>query len=184
MQNLLNFYIGGNWTSPKSSLTMPVLNPATETQVASVAMGNKDDVNDAVAAATTAWETFSKTSKSERLELLRRLKNETEKRLEDLAQAMRIEMGAPISMSREAQADAAVGHLGGFIDALKQLQSKKNTCKWRYCFKRTNWGVRTHHAMELAYKPNCTQSYSCPCHWMYMRAQAFRTYSNLGDDLC
>jgi aldehyde dehydrogenase (NAD+) len=125
MQNLLNFYIGGNWTSPMSSLTMPVLNPATETQVASVAMGNKDDVNDAVAAATTAWETFSKTSKSERLELLRRLKNETEKRLEDLAQAMRIEMGAPISMAREAQADAAVGHLGGFIEALKQLQSKK-----------------------------------------------------------
>ena len=77
IQNLLNFYIGGNWTSPMSALTMPVLNPATETQVASVAMGNKDDVNDAVAAATTAWETFSRTSKSERLELLRRLKNET-----------------------------------------------------------------------------------------------------------
>ena len=27
-------------------------------------------------------------------------------------------MGAPMTMSREAQADAAIGHLQGFIDAL------------------------------------------------------------------
>ena len=64
---------------------MPVFNPATETQVATVAMGNEDDVNRAVAAATTAWETFSKTSKSDRLELLKQLRIETEKRFEDLA---------------------------------------------------------------------------------------------------
>ena len=54
MKNLLKFYIGGNWISPLSPLTMPVLNPATEIEVASVAMGNEDDVNRAVAAANTA----------------------------------------------------------------------------------------------------------------------------------
>ena len=79
MKNLLNFYIGGNWISPISPLTMPVLNPATEIEVASVAMGNEDDVNRAVAAAKHAWESFSKTSKAERLQLLSRLKIETEK---------------------------------------------------------------------------------------------------------
>ena len=125
MKNLLNFYIGGNWTSPSSSKTMPVFNPATETQVATVAMGNEDDVNRAVAAATTAWESFSKTSKSDRLELLKQLRIETEKRFEDLAQAMRIEMGAPISMARGAQADSALGHLDGFTAALERLESKK-----------------------------------------------------------
>ena len=106
-------------------MTMPVFNPATETQVATVAMGNEDDVNLAVAAAASAWEGFSKTSKSDRLELLNQLRIETEKRFEDLAQAMRIEMGAPISMARDAQADAALGHLDSFIAALKGLESKK-----------------------------------------------------------
>ena len=34
-------------------------------------------------------------------------------------------MGAPISMSRAAQADASVGHLHGFIDALKDLEERE-----------------------------------------------------------
>ena len=36
-----------------------------------------------------------------------------------------MEMGAPISMAREAHADAAVGHLQGFIDALEKMQERK-----------------------------------------------------------
>ena len=38
---------------------------------------------------------------------------------------MREEMGAPITMARELQADAAVGHLQGFIDALEGLEARK-----------------------------------------------------------
>jgi aldehyde dehydrogenase (NAD+) len=37
---------------------------------------------------------------------------------------MRMEMGAPITMARDAQADAAVGHLQGFIDALEMLEER------------------------------------------------------------
>jgi len=48
----------------------------------------------------------------------------TERRFEDLAQAMRMEMGAPITMSRGAQADAAIGHLQGFIDALEEHEER------------------------------------------------------------
>jgi aldehyde dehydrogenase (NAD+) len=124
MDNLLKFYIGGQWVPPASDATMPVLNPATEAQIGSVAMGSAADVDNAVAAAKAAFESFSQTSKADRLALLHRLKTVTEKRLEDLAQAMRMEMGAPISMARDAQADAAVGHLQGFIDALETLEER------------------------------------------------------------
>ena len=124
MDNLLKFYIGGQWVPPASDATMPVLNPATEAQIGSVAMGNAADVDKAVAAAKAAFESFSQTSKADRLALLHRLKTVTEKRIEDLAQAMRMEMGAPISMARDAQADAAVGHLQGFIDALETLEER------------------------------------------------------------
>ena len=88
-------------------------------------MGNAADVDRAVAAAKTAFEAFSATSKLVRLDLLHRLKAATERRFEDLAQAMRMEMGAPITMARAAQADAAIGHLQGFIDALEELEERK-----------------------------------------------------------
>jgi aldehyde dehydrogenase (NAD+) len=78
-----------------------------------------------VAAAKAAFEAFSATSKLVRLDLLHRLKAATERRFEDLAQAMRMEMGAPITMARAAQADAAIGHLQGFIDALEELEERK-----------------------------------------------------------
>ncbi|MEM6656812.1 MAG: aldehyde dehydrogenase family protein [Pseudomonadota bacterium] len=124
MDNLLKFYIGGQWIAPVSDATMPVMNPATEEQIGTVAMGNAKDVDRAVAAAKTAFDNFSQSGKAERLALLHQLKAVTKKRFEDLAQAMRMEMGAPISMARDAQADAAVGHLQGFIDALKALEER------------------------------------------------------------
>ena len=125
MQNLTKFYIGGRWIEPLSSATLPVMNPATEAQIGTVAMGNAADVDRAVAAAKAAFEGFSTTSKQVRLDLLYRLKAVTERRFEDLAQAMRMEMGAPITMARAAQADAAIGHLQGFIDALEELEERK-----------------------------------------------------------
>ena len=125
MQNLTKFYIGGRWVEPLSSATLPVMNPATEAQIGTVAMGNAADVDRAVAAAKAAFEAFSATSKLVRLDLLHRLKAATERRFEDLAQAMRMEMGAPITMARAAQADAAIGHLQGFIDALEGLEERK-----------------------------------------------------------
>lgn len=125
MQNLAKFYISGQWIDPLSTETLPVLNPATEEQIGTVAMGNAQDVDRAVAAAKAAFMDFSTTSKSDRLDLLHRLKAATERRFEDLAQAMRMEMGAPITMARSAQADAAIGHLQGFIDALEQLDERQ-----------------------------------------------------------
>ena len=125
MKNLKNFYIDGRWVTPDSTTTLPVLNPATEEQVGTITLGNVTDVNIAVASAKKAFESFSQTTKEERLALLYRLKEVTEKRLEDLAQAMRIEMGAPISMSRDAQADAAIGHLDSFIDALENFEEQQ-----------------------------------------------------------
>ena len=125
MENLGKFYINGAWIAPKSSLVMPVLNPATELQIGSVALGSAADVDTAVASANLAFVSYSQTSKADRLVLLHRLMAVTQSRFEDLAQAMSMEMGAPISMAREAHADAAVGHLQGFIDALEKMQERK-----------------------------------------------------------
>ena len=125
MENLSKFYIDGRWQDPISTGTMPVLNPATEVQEGTVALGNNEDVNLAVTAAKKAFESFSKTTKQERMDLLHRLKIVTQRRFEDLAQAMRTEMGAPITMARDAQADAAIGHLDGFLEALESFNESE-----------------------------------------------------------
>ena len=117
--NLGNFYINGTWVEPNGAEEFPVNNPATEEQIGTLRLGNADDVNAAVAAAVAAFETYGLTSKEERLALLRRLREETEKRYDDLVMAITQEMGAPIRLSRNSQAETAIGHLDGFIEALE-----------------------------------------------------------------
>ena len=124
MENLKNFYINGKWVAPLSSDSMPILNPATEEKIGTLPLGNKSDVDRAVSAAKSAFESFSQTSKADRLDLLKQVKKLTERRFEDLAQAMLTEMGTPITFSRDSQADAAIGHLNGFIGALEQLEDQ------------------------------------------------------------
>ena len=124
MKNLQKFYINGKWVKPNSTKTMAVLNPATEDLIGEIILGNSEDVDIAVSAAKNAFNSFSKTSKNDRLELLNKIRQISEKRFEDLANAMTSEMGAPHRMAREAQADAAIGHLDGFIDALKKHEEK------------------------------------------------------------
>ena len=125
MDKLLKFYINGEWVDPISTDKMPVLNPASAEQVGEVALGNDADVDRAVAAAQAAYEHYSQTSKADRLALLGRIREVTERRFEELAQAMRLEMGAPITMARDAQADAAIGHLDGFVAALEKLEEQE-----------------------------------------------------------
>ncbi len=125
MQNLNKFYIDGAWVKPASNTEFPVLNPATEQQIGVITLGNEDDVNRAVAAAKAAFETYSRTTKDERLALLEKLLEVTKARMEELAQAMTAEMGAPISMSRSPQADSGVEHLQDFIKALKSLDDRE-----------------------------------------------------------
>ncbi|MDE0968633.1 MAG: aldehyde dehydrogenase family protein [Octadecabacter sp.] len=123
--DLMKHYVNGDWVAPKSDQNFPVRNPTTEKQIGSIILGNQEDVDRAVNAAKKAFITFSRTSKAERLVLLKRLLIETKRRVEDLAQAISTEMGAPITMARNAQADAAVGHLEGFIAALKAQDDRE-----------------------------------------------------------
>ncbi|WP_281018935.1 MULTISPECIES: aldehyde dehydrogenase family protein [unclassified Minwuia] len=125
MVMLDRFYIDGAWVEPVSTETMPVMNPAHDTRIGTLSLGNAVDIDRAVAAAAAAFETYSRTTRAERLALLERLLAVTRTRLEDLAQAMTAEMGAPITMSRDAQADSAIGHLEGFIAALKVQQERE-----------------------------------------------------------
>lgn len=116
------FYINGEWVAPAETNMLDVINPATEQAYAQIALGNSDDVNRAVAAAKTAFDSFSKTSRDQRIALLERIIEVYKSRAEDMAQAISEEMGAPISLARNAQATSGTQHLKAALEVLKTYQ--------------------------------------------------------------
>ena len=104
MRDYTKFYINGAWVAPSGSDTLAVENPATLEQCATIAIGNEADVDTAVAAAKAAFETFSQTSVEERAALLDKIAEIYMSRIGEIAEAIREEMGAPISLASTAQA--------------------------------------------------------------------------------
>ncbi|MBU2937028.1 MULTISPECIES: aldehyde dehydrogenase family protein [Pacificibacter] len=123
MKTLDKQYINGAWVSSSDGRDFPIINPATEAQIGTVTLGSAADVDDAVAAASKAFETYSKTTKAERIALFRALQKVMIDRNEEMAQAISSEMGAPITLSRNAQAGSASRHVDQFIAALEELES-------------------------------------------------------------
>ncbi|MGI9220410.1 MAG: aldehyde dehydrogenase family protein [Woeseiaceae bacterium] len=119
MRNADKFYINGEWVAPSTSDSCDVINPATEKPIAKIAMGGKADVDKAVAAAKAAFETFSKTSVEERVDLLGRIIAAYKARMGEIAETVSQEMGAPMGLANAAQAPAGLGHL---IFAKKALE--------------------------------------------------------------
>ncbi|MCJ8054651.1 aldehyde dehydrogenase family protein [Shinella curvata] len=117
--NHLNFYIDGVWTRPSKIAELKVINPATEEAYTSISVGAAVDVDRAVAAAKRAFTSFSRTTPTERIELLRRILEAYDDRCEDMAQAVSDEMGAPLSFARSAQVASGRAHLISTITALE-----------------------------------------------------------------
>ncbi len=115
------FYINGEWINPAISAPREVLNPATEEAVAVISLASAADVDRAVGAACRAFHAWSSTVPEERLTLLRRLLEIYQRRYEDMVSAVTLELGAPVTMSREQQAESGNGHLRAFLDAMKDF---------------------------------------------------------------
>src|ERR1700723_4622661 len=116
MREYMKFYIDGHWVDPVTPKSLDVINPATEGVAGHISAGSAADVDKAVAAARKAFETFSKTSREERIELLQRVLAEYQKRFGDMAHAITEEMGAPASLAQQAQAPIGMVHISTGIE--------------------------------------------------------------------
>jgi aldehyde dehydrogenase (NAD+) len=121
MKDCRKFYIDGKWVNPTEAHDFSVINPATEEPIATISLGTAADVDLAVAAAKHGFETYSQTSPDERLALLRRIIEVYQLKLEEMAETISQEMGAPISLSRKAQAPAGLGHLLEIVKVLEHF---------------------------------------------------------------
>ena len=116
-----NFYIDGKWVAPAVPHDLAVIDPSTEEQCAVISLGSQADTDAAVAAATRAFEDWSRTDPADRLALVKRIHEVYQTRAEDMSQAISLEMGAPIDLARTSQTGAGTWHMRGFIRAFEQV---------------------------------------------------------------
>ena len=126
MSNRQKFYINGEWVEPSTSATLEVINPATEEPIDSIALGGAADVDKAVAAAKAAFETFSQTSREERVALLEQIIAAYSARMGEVAAVISQEMGAPMPLANAAQAPAGVGHFMTTLEVLKTFEFEED----------------------------------------------------------
>ncbi len=104
-------YIDGQWVEPAKARPFELINPATEEVFATVALAGAEEVDSAVKSARRAFDSFSQTSKSQRIELLQAIVAGLEAREAEIGDAITTELGAPRSNR---------GMTGAAIDAFKQ----------------------------------------------------------------
>ena len=118
MMDKLDFYINGRWVKPSKPETLDVINPASEDKVATISLGSSADVDLAVSAAQAAFPSYSETPVKQRVELLTTIREIYKRRLDDVADAIQTEMGAPTYLAKGAQAMVGLGHLKAAIRSL------------------------------------------------------------------
>ena len=122
--NAMKFYIDGAWVDPVEPRSVDVINPATEAVLGQISLGSAKDVDLAVTAARTAFATYSKTTREERMALLEKIIAGYKKRFNEMGAMISAEMGAPMTMAVKMQAGAGMGH---FMTALALLKDFKFT---------------------------------------------------------
>ncbi|RYF38706.1 MAG: aldehyde dehydrogenase family protein, partial [Comamonadaceae bacterium] len=106
MRNYHTIFVNGQWVPSTGDATIEIVSPHDETVIATVPNGTPDDIDAAVAAARLAFDTgpWPQMALPERLRYLTRLADLYEARLDEFAEIITAEMGAPITLSRTRQA--------------------------------------------------------------------------------
>jgi aldehyde dehydrogenase (NAD+) len=122
MLNKKQFYINGQWVDPNTPNNFEVINPCNEVPCAVISLGSKEDTDAAVKSANDAFETWKETKKEDRLNYLEKLLSVYKKRFGEMAEAISLEMGAPMDWATDVQTASGQSHLEDFILRLKNFE--------------------------------------------------------------
>ena len=128
MKEFNQFYINGEWVDALGSELIEIENPSTEKVIGTIGAGTKEDVDLAVQAAKTAFNTFGFSSKEERVAILELIIKNYEDSSDELAQIISEEMGAPLWLSQVAQVTSGLSHFKDTLAVLKdfEFESQEN----------------------------------------------------------
>ncbi|GFE52440.1 aldehyde dehydrogenase [Roseobacter cerasinus] len=115
------FFIGGKWVDPINGTDRHVIDSATEDPIATISLGGSADADAAVAAAKSAFPSWSVSTREERLGLLEEILAIYRRRRSELADAVTNEMGAPTDLSNGLHTALGEIHIEAFIEVLKNF---------------------------------------------------------------
>jgi acyl-CoA reductase-like NAD-dependent aldehyde dehydrogenase/thiamine pyrophosphate-dependent acetolactate synthase large subunit-like protein len=97
------FFIGGKWVEPLSNRKLDVISPVTEERILSYPEAGQADMDRAVAAAREAFDNgpWPRLAPSERARCLRKVADLLAGRLDDIAHAWTLQVGAPIMLTKK-----------------------------------------------------------------------------------
>jgi 1-pyrroline dehydrogenase len=116
-------FIDGEERAPVDGGTEPVINPATGEQIAVTPLSTEGDVDAAVQAAATAFESWGQTTPQERSLALLKIADAIEEAGEELAQIESLNVGKPIEAMRE-EIPVCVDNLRFFAGAARNMEGK------------------------------------------------------------
>lgn len=116
------FYIDGAWVDPMDGTDFEVINPSSEEVCAVISLGGQADTDAAVAAANRAFDSWSQSTKAERLEALETILAIYKRRAGEMGDLISLEMGAPLDLARGSQAGSGIGNIKDAITALKGFE--------------------------------------------------------------
>jgi aldehyde dehydrogenase (NAD+) len=96
MQTITKHYINGTFVESHGSDVMDVIKPTNRQVIARVTMADEQDTRDAIAAAKNAFASFGRSTKEERMKILRRLHQAASARVDQLTEAMVEEYGGVV----------------------------------------------------------------------------------------
>lgn len=100
MDRIDQVYIAGAFRKAHGREELERVNPATEDSIGTLVMADAHDAERAVASARSAFDAFSRTTRLERIDLLRALADAVAARSDELSEATIIEYGGPIEQAR------------------------------------------------------------------------------------
>jgi aldehyde dehydrogenase (NAD+) len=103
MSHTAMIFVNGQWRAPTDGKPLDIIDPATEEVAATILLASEADVDDAVAAARHAFESYFDWTPEARADLLERIVAEFDARTDALTDAVITEMGAPEDFARNTQ---------------------------------------------------------------------------------
>ncbi|MFD0364729.1 aldehyde dehydrogenase [Nocardia sp. GCM10030253] len=122
MRGTEQLFIGNEWVAPSTTATIRVIAPHTEQPVARVPAPGAADVDRAVSAARAAFDTgpWPRLDPAERVAIVRRLAELYAARVDEIADVISTEMGAPLTFSRSAHARLPGAMIRAFADIAEE----------------------------------------------------------------
>ncbi|WP_431284631.1 NAD-dependent succinate-semialdehyde dehydrogenase [Humitalea sp. 24SJ18S-53] len=93
----VQLFINGVWRDSSDGRTLPILNPATEEQIGTLAHASKADLDEALDAADQGFKTWRATSAFDRYKLIRKAAHILRSRCDEIARVMTQEQGKPLA---------------------------------------------------------------------------------------